>query len=320
LLLLLRVAALAAAGFWLLACAAALSPEERRDVALWLLAGSAAALALLLIELLTGYPLSRWLLRLGIGPEVEPYLFNRATTYLAILAWPLALGLWRARVGGRSLGPLALALPAGLLLLLLPLESLAAVVGLAAGLGFYALTRLPGFPARAVLILGLVLGVATAPLATAAIDRGALLGAQPLPGNALHRLYIWSFAGERVLERPLLGWGFDASRDIPSFGVAPFNGGGEVIAVHPHNAVLQVWLELGLVGAALLLALLLLLVACLERLAAVERALGQAMLVSILVVACASFGLWQNHWIALLLICPLALLLCRDGVAAWRAP
>ena len=33
--------------------------------------------------------------------------------------------------------------------------------------------------------------------------------------SAGHRLEIWHFAGQRIAERPLLGWGLDASRAIP---------------------------------------------------------------------------------------------------------
>ena len=70
-----------------------------------------------------------------------------------------------------------------------------------------------------------------------------------------HRLLIWDFAGKRIAERPLLGWGLDASRAIP--------GGKELIRpdqkrlpLHPHDAALQVWLELGLPGAVLFALLL----------------------------------------------------------------
>jgi exopolysaccharide production protein ExoQ len=82
--------------------------------------------------------------------------------------------------------------------------------------------------------------------------------------SALHRLYIWDFAAERIADKPVLGWGLDASRRMPGgdekvviyrcdaegkpTGLRP-RVDGTVLPLHPHNAILQVWLELGGIGA-----------------------------------------------------------------------
>lgn len=57
------------------------------------------------------------------------------------------------------------------------------------------------------------------------------------------RIDIWSFAAGKALQKPVWGWGFEASRNF-----AP------VIPDHPHNMSLQAWLELGLPGLILLAA------------------------------------------------------------------
>jgi len=116
------------------------------------------------------------------------------------------------------------------------------------------------------------------------------------------RLHIWSFAADRILEAPLLGWGMDASRDIPGGNaLIPGFGGQEYIPLHTHNGTLQVWLELGAVGAAGVAAFLGLI---LYRIAGIEtwdaRAASLATMGSILAIANLSYGVWQNWWLAAL--------------------
>ena len=120
---------------------------------------------------------------------------------------------------------------------------------------------------------------------------------------------IWRFAAEKVGERPLLGWGLDASRELPGMHdkVALPVGGGQiaeldVMPLHPHNNAIQIWLELGIVGAlipALLIAYLLRGLARPE-LEAGARAMVLATLTSCLVVAFLSYGLWQGWWLGAL--------------------
>lgn len=69
-----------------------------------------------------------------------------------------------------------------------------------------------------------------------------------------YRLHIWNFTLERILEKPVLGWGIGASKRIGTDAAEPIRDPvygvmGEPIPVHPHNAVLQIWLEFGLIGA-----------------------------------------------------------------------
>jgi O-antigen ligase len=78
--------------------------------------------------------------------------------------------------------------------------------------------------------------------------------------SAAHRLAIWRFTSDRIAEKPILGWGMDASRAMPGgngradvyMKLPPsFNLSGNVMPLHPHNAILQWWIELGIVGAIL---------------------------------------------------------------------
>ena len=92
-------------------------------------------------------------------------------------------------------------------------------------------------------------------------------------------------------------------------------GIGNPISSHPHNVVLQVWFELGAIGAMIALALLLLLIWRIDRLPASERWAAQAAYGTAYVVALLSYGIWQNQWIAMLFAGALVVILSRGGEA-----
>ena len=90
------------------------------------------------------------------------------------------------------------------------------------------------------------------PLSIVAYDKGGTT-AHWLKHSGQHRVEIWHFAAERALEKPLFGWGFNASRYVPNGdAVSHFLPPGQsLIPLHPHDAFLQVWLEIGAVGAVI---------------------------------------------------------------------
>src|SRR6202034_4481699 len=65
--------------------------------------------------------------------------------------------------------------------------------------------------------------------------------------SVVHRIFIWRFTAERIAERPLLGWGMDAARDLPGgkptvaslFPGAQIPADAELLPLHPHDAVLE---------------------------------------------------------------------------------
>jgi O-antigen ligase len=184
---------------------------------------------------------------------------------------------------------------------------------------------LPRLATRAAAV-GLAAFFLLAPLIfSAAVPRLPDLSA--LPRSAAHRVLIWDFVGERIAVRPVLGWGMEASRAIPggddTFAPATLDRFGldgaeeraffalpstKRLPLHPHNAALQVWLELGAVGAVLAAAL----AASVMLAARSPAALGAATAGA--VTGALSFGAWQPWWIASLLLAAVAL----AGFAAAR--
>jgi exopolysaccharide production protein ExoQ len=115
---------------------------------------------------------------------------------------------------------------------------------------------------------------------------------------------IWQFTAESIAVRPVAGWGLNASRSIPG-GTDEVSPGTNRLPLHPHNAILQWWLELGAVGAAIGTALIVSVVFRAGQIGGVAGpdAAGPAALAataSALTVALVSYGIWQSWWIATL--------------------
>lgn len=128
-----------------------------------------------------------------------------------------------------------------------------------------------------------------------------------MPNSMMHRLCIWRFTADHILERPILGWGFDASRTLPGgednipVPVRAFEKivmiDAQAMPLHPHNLMLQVWLEMGFVGVVGFIVLAVSVIfAALRHHLLTAPALG--MVAGVLVVGAASFGAWQAWWVA----------------------
>jgi O-antigen ligase len=115
----------------------------------------------------------------------------------------------------------------------------------------------------------------------------------------LQRLGYWSKAVEWIWARPLPGWGLDASRAF-----------GPGIQLHPHNAPLQVWMELGLIGAVAAAIVWASIFSGLSRpVRTPAAAVAAAAATAYLVFGAVSFGVWQEWWLALGALTALACIL-----------
>lgn len=261
-----------------------------------------------------GFP--DWTVFIGFG--LKPAVSVLALLLPLVLAAPIP----RAARGSIVLAGLAVAL-------WLPGESakIAAVAGVAAALAAMAAPRLVARAAAA----GFALLFLAAPLVFAAgLARAPDLSG--LPVSAAHRVLIWDFVTGRIAEKPVLGWGMEASRAIPGgtdtfdratldrFGLdSPAERGSfaapnvQRLPLHTHNNALQVWLELGGIGALLAAAL-----AAAAMLAAggilpraggatpiAPAALGAAVAAG--VTGQLSFGAWQPWWIAVMVMAAVAI-------------
>ena len=118
-------------------------------------------------------------------------------------------------------------------------------------------------------------------------DYAAIQRAIPLSYSM--RMGYWSHAIDWIRLHPLRGWGLDASR--------MFSPG---IRLHPHDASLQIWIELGAIGAVAAAAFW---AVTLLRLARPRReavaAASAACAAVYLLFGFINFGVWQDWWLAL---------------------
>jgi O-antigen ligase len=309
-----QIAALAACGLALLGVARGLDDEARNPIGLALAFGIGLALALLLIEWasgrLFGQSLGAFLYKQFSQRPFHTYVFNRAAATLALMVWPAALAVHR-RFGW----PRATLLVVATLLIVSRFDSMASIVGLCGGLAVWLVLS---WPPRAMAygvaaVLAIAIGLSPLVLPDKPAERGVRVEAPasdlpPLEGSVsvTHRLKIWRFVADAIADRPLTGWGLNASRELPG-GNVEVGPGATRLPLHPHNAFLQVWVELGAVGAALAAALgiiALRAVLTLRLPAAADargaRASALALIASGSLVAGVAFGIWQGWWMAAL--------------------
>ena len=288
-------------GLCLIAATTTIEPSARASLGRSLAAGLIVALILLTIERFAGAPIVHWWHGTAESQFESLGRYDRGVTVLVLLMAPAAIAAVAAWL---RLVLLAAIIAAAALML-----SASALMAALAALAIYATARFsPRFTAGAMMAAVVAIGIAI-PVATPSYDRVLTLHAEApwIKWSGIHRLLIWRFAADRVDERPLLGWGMDASRAMPG-GKTDFNdilptlhypSHAEALPLHPHDAALQWQLELGIPGLALGLAVTLLIlyrIGWRAELAPHERAAALALCGSALIVALLSFGVWQAWW------------------------
>jgi O-antigen ligase len=313
----LRFAALIGLGALVTGSVPRFDAAARRRAGRGLVLGVALGAGVLLLDVLTG----GWLtnaVRLFPEPPRRVDGIKPGASVLVVLL-PAAVALcWREAGRGAALALTALGAAA---VLAAPSEAARLALGAAVAGALLTLAR-----RHAVCRLGpllLALAVLTGPSVLQATGEAAAR-AGLLPPSGLHRVAIWDFAAARAAERPVLGWGFEASRAMPGGDAripattfdrlappgptrdaldAMLDHAVQSLPLHPHNGGLQVRLELGMVG--LLLAALGAwwigrgIVRVTDR---VALAAGAGAASAGLAVALIAFGVWQAWWVASLIL------------------
>jgi O-antigen ligase len=132
---------------------------------------------------------------------------------------------------------------------------------------------------------------------TKIVDLKQVWDSYPHHSSLVHRFYIWEFVSQKILERPFLGWGLAVDPSIPGSKIC-FAPGCELLPSHPHNHILQIWLELGLVGAVGLAFVHFFIFRALARLNnRVATSFGMFFVTSTFVILNLSHSLWHKWWI-----------------------
>ena len=233
-----------------------------------------------------------------------PDIYNRGTAITACLLFPLAVGLSRFLNKWFVFGFIVLCL--GMIFgLYMEAAKLAVIIGAI----IFILVKWQPRLFWPVVTIPLLIAFAFPFLFLAPISEAQQCRLYDFKTSAMHRVFIYQFGAKNVLKKPWLGWGMDASRSIPGGSqktraiscknsdgfITEIRAGGN-LPLHPHNAGLQIWLELGLIGSVLLICSVLLLIKRFKE--DFGSSDGQAVLASSFCCACliysVSFGLWQS--------------------------
>ena len=296
-----RLAPIIAGGWLLVGAAAQLDDRGRQRTSTALLIGGAIAIALIGIEIASAGLIHGILQGDGFKATGNLYHLNRTASQLAILIWPLWLVL------DRRFGPVVAAAGIGLATLALfglnPDTPLFTVI---AGVIFLALAYMAPRAAQAIMIAGLLVVAVAIPLYPTILPviDSTLLSWNINDFTLRHRFVIWDFAATKTMEQLIFGWGLGTSRVVPGAdGIAEQLGRrAEVLPLHPHNALLQLWLELGIPGVALALVTVVGVLARITRYISGRKELATALTVifSATLTAELSFGIWQSWWLVFL--------------------
>jgi len=132
----------------------------------------------------------------------------------------------------------------------------------------------------------------------------------------IHRYMIWNTTYNHIKDKPIFGHGLDSTRALYSHEdsittevimKATGESGkifAEPIPLHPHNAILQVWLELGVVGAGLLAFFLVKILNLVQKVTRNhwEAAVCYGVFTSGLTISSLSYGIWQSWWLGSLFL------------------
>lgn len=126
---------------------------------------------------------------------------------------------------------------------------------------------------------------------------------QFLPFSAKHRLFIWNYSANKIIQKPFLGWGHNSSKQfkIPENEMIDYNGISiSPLPMHPHNNLLQILLEIGIIGLIAYLALIvkyLFLWSNLAHSSSNIKAAGYAWFACFFIISMISFNMWQGWWL-----------------------
>ena len=251
------------------------------------------------VELFFEFPIFRWVLGLPkSGPNSPDVgILGPAFSVLMLMFWPVIFVIWsknRLLAGSMILLVIILSLNG---------NNLASFFCFIFSSSIFLIARIWG-RVFSILITSLTaIFILSSPFIASSLNPNVFT--ENLSDNyrsTLHRLYIWEFTAEKISEKPILGWGIDSSRSIPGSDreVLP---SGEILSLHPHNAALQIWLELGIIGASIFSLIIMYLGFSIASISDnYMRATALSTLYSALTFSFLSFGIWQNWWISSLIL------------------
>jgi len=226
------------------------------------------------------------------------YMLDRGCALLSITAWVTIIILLSS---GKRRHALMLYI---LVLYLLSIsDSLASFLGFSIGGIIFILARLIKPIFFKLIAISLIIGSLLFPVIAKQIEPRYLSEKYlTTQGSAAHRLFIWHFVANKITEKPILGYGFASSKYIKVNDNEMIDYKGEKwhpLPLHPHNNILQITLELGIIGLILFLCLIYKYLKQIDNIKNNNfRAASYACFVNYYIIGMISYNIWQIWWIS----------------------
>ncbi|HJD56317.1 MAG TPA: O-antigen ligase family protein [Rickettsia endosymbiont of Pyrocoelia pectoralis] len=226
------------------------------------------------------------------------YMLDRGCALLSVTAWVVIVILLNQNKYRHALMFYVL-----VLYLLNISDSLASFLGFGLGGMIFILARLIKPVFFKLLAICLITGSLLFPVITTQINP-VYLSQKYLSHNpsAAHRLFIWHFVANKIATDPLSLQGFNASKYVEVANDKMIRYKREKwhpLPLHPHNNILQITLELGIIGLILFLSLI---YKYLKQINNLEnnnfRAISYACFINYYIIGMISYNMWQIWWIA----------------------
>jgi exopolysaccharide production protein ExoQ len=243
--------------------------------------------------------------------EFNPNVYSRGTAITACLLFPLAVGLFRYSVPWRAIVFILICLG-----MIFGLYMEAAKLAVFLGAIVFALVRWQRKLFWPIVLIPVAIALVFPGFFMTSLTEQQQCRLHYMMDSAYHRVMIYQFSTTKIAEKPIAGWGMDSSRSIPGGAQraqsinctrpdgaqTKLNIGGK-LPLHPHNASVQIWLELGLIGSLLLAVSVLVLIRRFEQNNSDNqgRAIIAATFCSLSLIYNISFGLWQS-WLMFAMI------------------
>lgn len=300
---------------------ARITPNTAVLTAGWFVIGLVAGSFVLLEELFSGYAGFRWLLThvfhegVHTGSMVELHsgtwvvltmsLANWSIAAINILMWPALLitcALLRGAVQ-KFAGAAVFILFAAITFVsdhqTSQLGFIVSVIVFAVALAFTEF-------ARRAMLFGCLLAVLVIVPVSYAVDREWNLSSASWAQTTLkERFTIWGNVAARVPEAPILGIGASNTTNLDTYTHLP--AGSPAAPHHPHDMLLQVWFELGAVGAGLLILFLLTLFQAIRALDREAQVFALAAIAVVFVESMATWSLWSLWFQAVVVVSAIVL-------------
>ena len=285
----------------------ALNKKHKEKLSAIMVAGFIASLLFIIEEVVTGGFIAKGI-RYAISGfshySYESSDMNRGACFVAIIFWPAILIF--SRITKSFMLSFLLWLITGTSLLFL--ESLSSIIGYFSASFVFAAVYI--FRAKKVIyfisIITTLVLIGVPFISTKYTPELIVNKLSFIPPSAIHRVYIWDFASNKATESSILGIGFNSSRYVEGAGERLVVQGYEQfdlwtkLPLHPHNNIIQTWLELGIIGVVSLLGIIFAVFRKIQtsKLSISEKSIATSTLVSYLAIATMGFGAWQHWWMA----------------------